>query len=104
MCRRTPSRKKLNKKHKRGHNGHPSTTAPYSTRVLPTVPEKEWLRGRCRLAPGWGGGGNESPWRPPVLLKKRGLARAILHNLAIASSMDPSFSLGSSKARVAVWK
>ena len=37
-----------------------------------------------------------------MLLKKRGLARAILHNLAIASSMDPSFSLGSSKARVAV--
>ena len=33
-----------------------------------------------------------------MLLKKRGLARAILHNLAIASSMDPSFSLG----RVAV--
>ena len=33
-----------------------------------------------------------------MLLKKRGLARAILHNLA----MDPSFSLGSSKARVAV--
>ena len=70
--------------------------------MLPTVPEKEWLRGRCRLAPGRGGGGNESPWRPPVLLKKRGLARAILHNLAIASSMGPSFSLGSSKARVAV--